>query len=84
MSLLQIERTLELAIGRLPPESQVDYKTLRNVRTDDGSGPLYGVMMTNSYGINKLYDGSDKDKNYGAVCKIGSRINHRYLASFIS
>ncbi len=83
-TMLQIERTLELAIARLPSESRADYKALENVRTDDGFGPLYGVMMTNSYGINRLYDGCDKDKIYGAVCKIGSRINHRYLASFNS
>jgi hypothetical protein len=49
-TLLQVERTLEFAIGRLPPESQADYKALQNVRTD-GSGPLYGVMMTNSYSM---------------------------------
>ena len=69
---------LEFAISRLPTKSQADYRALHNVHTADGSGPLLGIMKSNAYGTG-LYDSNQSSDvaQYGAVCKIGSRINHR-------
>ena len=83
MLILQSERMFELAIGRLPLDSQADYKALQNVYTGSELGPLNGISSANGYDIGDiLYNGSNKNNAYGAVCKIGSRINHRYLTSF--
>ena len=77
----EFELLLECAIGRLPSQSQADFKALHNSHTGDGSGPLLGIMRSNSYTIGNLYDGPDNAPTcaYAAVCKIGSRINHKYV-----
>jgi len=74
------ESLLEAAIAHLPSESQADYKALHNVHLGDLNlgGHLLGIALTNAYSIT-LY-GSDKTLINAAVCKIGSRINHRCLA----
>jgi len=73
------ESWLEAAIAHLPPESQADYKSLHNVHLGNLNlgGHLLGIALTNAYAIT-LY-GSNKTLN-AAICKIGSRINHRCLA----
>jgi len=78
--ILEFEKLLEFAIGRFPNEIQAEYKALHNAHTGDGSGPLLGVVRSNGYSIGNLYDGDDKTAVYGAVCKIGSRINHRFVS----
>lgn len=75
--MLEFESFLEYAFNRLPIESQADFKALHNAHTADGNCPLLGIMWSNGYGIGNLYDGSDGVGRYGAVSKIGSRINHR-------
>jgi hypothetical protein len=78
--MLEFESLLKYTIARLPSESQADSKALHNAHTADGSGPLLGIMRSNAYSIGNLYDGSNENANlarYRAVCKIGSRINHR-------
>jgi len=82
--MFEFNRMIETTISRFPPESQADFKNLHNAHTSDGSGPLLGIARTNNYGISNLYDGSDRDARYGAVCKIASRINHRYTISILS
>jgi hypothetical protein len=83
ITISEFESYLETAIARLPPKGQADFRALHNSHTDDGSGPLLGILRTNSYGINNLYDDlpddSNEDASYGAVCKIGSRLNHRWV-----
>lgn len=78
--MLEFETLLECTVARLSSESQADFRALKNAHTGDGSGPLLGIIRTNRYGIGNLYDGSNKDAGYGAVCKIGSRINHRCVS----
>lgn len=78
----EFESVLEFALGRSSSENQAAYKALHNAHTGDGSGPLLGIMRTNAYGIGSLYDGTDEVANYGAICKVASRINHRYVSMF--
>ena len=75
----QVESLLEAAIARLPPESQADFKALHNAHTDDLGCPLLGIVVTNCYGI-AIYDDPGKGLIHGAVCKLGSRINHRCVS----
>jgi len=77
VGMFEYESLLEKTIDRLSPQSQADFRALHNAHTGDGSGPLLGIIRTNGYGIDQLYDGSNQAAIYGAVCKIGSRINHR-------
>lgn len=81
ISKTEFEYFLRAAFDRLPPESQADFKALHNAHTGDGSGPLFGIMRTNSYSTG-IYDGSNEKLSYGAICKIASRINHRCPSSF--
>ena len=53
---------------------------LANSYTEDGSGPILGIVRTNGYQVPGLYDSGDEDDNagaYTAVLKVMSRINHR-------
>lgn len=78
----EFESVLETAVARLPPQDQADFKALHNAHADDGSGPLLGIARSNGYAIDSLYDSSNKRADYGAICKIGSRINHRHVSFF--
>ncbi len=77
--MFEYESLLEKTTGRMSSENQADFRALHNAHTGDGSGPLLGIIRTNGYGIGGLYDGSNETARYGAICKIGSRINHRCL-----
>jgi len=77
ITMSEFESVLETTIGRFPPEIQADFRALHNSHTGDGSGPLLGISRTNGYTTANLYDGSDKEARYTAICKIASRINHR-------
>ena len=77
--MFEYESLLEKTTGRMSSENQADFRALHNAHTGDRSGPLLGIIRTNGYGIGGLYDGSNETARYGAICKIGSRINHRCL-----
>jgi hypothetical protein len=47
LSLLQQEKTMEMVVGRLTEENKKAYKELYNFHTQDGSGPLFGILRTN-------------------------------------
>ena len=81
MWMSEFEMLLECAVGHFPNQSQADFRALHNAHTINGSGPLFGIVRSNSYTIGNLYDGPDDAPTctYAAVCKIGSRINHRYV-----
>ncbi|KAF8902873.1 hypothetical protein CPB84DRAFT_1678515, partial [Gymnopilus junonius] len=74
----KFELLLKLAMDRMDEEDQNAFLALRNCHKEDGSGPLLGILRTNGFGINKLYDGEERTdrKLYTGVTKIGSRINH--------
>ncbi|KAF8800127.1 SET domain-containing protein [Phlegmacium glaucopus] len=79
--LIEAEKMLEIAFGRMNDKDKKAYMGLMNSHQDDGSGPLMGILRTNRYGLDGLADGPDGAKvtsrmRYSAVCDKGSRINH--------
>ncbi|KDR71704.1 hypothetical protein GALMADRAFT_74705 [Galerina marginata CBS 339.88] len=76
---LEFERQLEMSMARMSPENRAAYKSLL-VHPKEGCGPLLGVIQTNSYGVDELFDGPEllpsSENVYAVVTKIGSRINH--------
>ena len=81
------EMSLEVAVGRMSARNQVAYKALENAHTEDGSGPLLGVVRTNGFGINideltRTTSGPNLPSIYSVVLKDGSRINHRCLFKY--
>lgn len=70
------ERQLRPAFERLEPEKQAAYRKLANSHTEDGSGPILGIMRTNSFGVDLDPNLSDEGK-VSVVCEVLSRVNHR-------
>jgi len=82
MAILQQERHLEMALGRMEPDSRAKFMALTNRHSDDGRGTLNGIFRTNGYAVHNLTDGEFEPNApnpfyYSAVCDVGSRINHR-------
>ena len=82
--LFEKELQMEVAVGRMDPQRREKFLALTNTHTEDGSGPLCGIMRTNLYECSELWDGDTKpdptDFNpygYSVLCDVGSRINHR-------
>ncbi|KAK0485898.1 hypothetical protein IW261DRAFT_1452639 [Armillaria novae-zelandiae] len=61
--LFEWEKQLEVAYKRMPEEHQKAFIALYNSHTQDGSGPIMGVMRTNAYGLGSRLE----DKWLGAV-----------------
>ncbi|RXW13223.1 hypothetical protein EST38_g12634 [Candolleomyces aberdarensis] len=68
---------------RMTSEERREFMSLANSHTHDGSGPVFGIVRTNGFGIEfrERLPGADRDfgmkmGGYGAVTKIGSRFNH--------
>ncbi|KAJ2929301.1 hypothetical protein H1R20_g7791, partial [Candolleomyces eurysporus] len=61
-------------------DDRKEFMSLANSHTNDGSGPVFGIVRTNGFGIDfgSALPGADKDfgSGYGAVMRIGSRFNH--------
>ncbi|KAK0461169.1 uncharacterized protein EV420DRAFT_1530686 [Desarmillaria tabescens] len=72
------EKYLEHAFNRMPKEYQTAFMALHNSHTQDGSGPLTGILRTNGYGLNGLHDeGRPGLKGaYSGVFNELSRLNH--------
>lgn len=84
LTLSEWEVLIETAVGRMWVDDQKAFKGLMNNWKDGGSRPLLGIVMTNSFGLENLADGPDDPEKetpgeamYGAIGKVGSRINHR-------
>jgi hypothetical protein len=81
--MFQREQQLEIAVGRMEPGRRAEFMALVNRRPEDGR--LNGIVNTNGYEVDNLWNGDvepdEGDRSnphrYGAVCGIGSRINHR-------
>lgn len=76
------EKILEAAVSRMSPTNQAAFKALANSHTEDGSGPLAGIIRTNGYGVGAIFDGPGIEAandacRYSVVGNIASRINHR-------
>ena len=83
----EIETDLEVALGRMSDQNQAVFKSLSNAHTDDGSGPLLGIMRTNAFGVNideltRTTSAANLPKLYSIVAHEGSRINHRCIFIF--
>jgi hypothetical protein len=76
--LFEWEKLLEICFNRLEPDNQAAFMALANSHTKDGSGPILGVIRTNGFEVDGLQD-SIPEGSYAAVCKIMSRINHRFV-----
>ncbi|KAF8886420.1 hypothetical protein CPB84DRAFT_1787544 [Gymnopilus junonius] len=81
VAMYEWEKQLEVAVGRMSKENQKAFKELENNHKEDGSGPLLGIVRTNGFSIEEIYDGEERTdvNSYGAILKLGSRINHSCL-----
>jgi hypothetical protein len=83
--LFEREQLLEVAVGRMEPERRAKLMALMNSHSEDATGLINGIIRTNGYAVNNLWDGDVKPNNedgssphyYSVVCDVGSRINHR-------
>lgn len=73
------EKVLRMCFERMPTENQEEFMLLHNSHRYDGSGPLGGIVRTNSFGL-KLRNREGVPS--AAVFKEGSRFNHRYVLGF--
>ncbi|KAJ6593425.1 hypothetical protein B0H19DRAFT_917505 [Mycena capillaripes] len=76
-TLNELERYLQIALGRMRPDAKAAYMALQNSHTEDGSGPAVGIMRTNGLCIDGLRPGMEEQVDmYSATCKEISRLNH--------
>ncbi|KAJ2935378.1 hypothetical protein H1R20_g1715, partial [Candolleomyces eurysporus] len=65
---------------QMTAEAKEGYMSLANSHKNDGSGPVFGIVRTNGFGIEfgEVVPGLDEDfrTGYAAVARIGSRFNH--------
>ncbi|KAJ8081764.1 hypothetical protein PM082_007610 [Marasmius tenuissimus] len=74
--LYEKERVLEQGFNNMSKESQDAYMKLHNCHLHDGSGPILGIMRTNSFSMEFLYD-ERYLLPYTGVFKDASQMNHR-------
>jgi len=55
--LLKREQLLVVAAGRMEPERRAKLMTLMNSLSKDGSRPISGIVRTDGYEVNNLWDG---------------------------
>ncbi|KAJ6593498.1 hypothetical protein B0H19DRAFT_22530 [Mycena capillaripes] len=76
-SLNESEKARKVCVDRMRPEDRVAFMELSNCHTEDGSGPITGIVRTNGLGISGLRPGvKGKLGRYSAVPKYISRLNH--------
>ena len=75
-SLAQWEKYLECAFNRMTEKNQAAFRALANSHTEDGSGPLLGVVRTNGFGIALDKNEKGEDQMYSAIYDHLSRANH--------
>src|SRR6266545_8155315 len=78
----EFEKVMEVAFQRMQEKDRALYMALYNSHTTDGTGPLLGIMRTNCFGVSALSVDDSDIMRYGAICKLGSRFNHRYMLVF--
>jgi hypothetical protein len=76
-AIFEWEKMLQGCFDRMEPENQAAFMTLANSHLEDGSGPLLGIIRTNGFEVGGLHDPMPEGE-YTGVCKIISRINHRW------
>lgn len=76
-AIFEWEKLLQASFDRMEPENQAAFMALANSHLEDGSGPVLGVIRTNGFEVAGL-DDPIPEGEYTGVCKIISRVNHRY------
>ncbi|RXW17136.1 hypothetical protein EST38_g8724 [Candolleomyces aberdarensis] len=81
ISLNHAEQFFQLMVEQqMTAEAREGYMSLANSHKNDGSGPVFGIVRTNGFGIEfgEVLPGLDEDykTGYAAVARIGSRFNH--------
>ena len=68
------EERLDIASKRMTDENRKAFMALANSHTEDGSGPILGIIRTNGYKVPGLYDGHEDDNTraYTAVLNVMS------------
>lgn len=77
MAFQQKEIDLKSALNRMDPDRRAAFLALANSHTEDGSGPLFGIVRTNSFGVRLKETGSSRELILSATCEVLSRVNHR-------
>ncbi|RDB28332.1 N-lysine methyltransferase SMYD2-B [Hypsizygus marmoreus] len=72
----EYEKVLEKMVGRMIPENRAALLALENSHTEDGSGPIFGILRTNGFGITFSREDEIEKDYYSAVFDQLSRINH--------
>ncbi|KAF5376480.1 hypothetical protein D9615_008624 [Tricholomella constricta] len=75
----EFEKCLENSLGRMLPENRAAFLALHNCHTEDGSGPIFGRIRTNGFGIIQKTEKSGLEAgDYGCVGVFNaiSRVNH--------
>jgi len=90
MKVMQVRREQQLdnAVRRMEPSRRAKFMALVNKNSEGGR--LHGIIRTNGYEVDNLWDGDIKpdehDRSnrhgYSAVCEFGSRVNHRCIYQF--
>ncbi|KAJ7188718.1 hypothetical protein C8R46DRAFT_1055588 [Mycena filopes] len=76
-ALNELEKSCEIALGRMVPEAREAFMALANCHTEDGSGPIVGRVRTNGLSLSGLRPGVKGEIGlYSAVAKAISRLNH--------
>ncbi|KAJ7647746.1 hypothetical protein FB45DRAFT_1052173 [Roridomyces roridus] len=76
-SLNELEKAEAIAVERMRPEDRKAFMALSNCHKEDGSGPVVGIVRTNSLALGGLRPGvTDEMGEYCAVPKDISRLNH--------
>ncbi|KAL0959204.1 hypothetical protein HGRIS_014483 [Hohenbuehelia grisea] len=75
------EKMMEPLLYRMDEEYKKQYMALHNSHLEDGSGPLIGIVRTNSFEISGLYDrgfseAGGREGGYLGVFNVLSRVNH--------
>ncbi|KAF7290114.1 SET domain-containing protein [Mycena chlorophos] len=71
------ERITKPALARMTEDRRDAFFKLHNSRTDDGAGPINGIVATNGLEWTNLHPGLTGGRgDYTAVCDLISRLNH--------
>ncbi|KAJ6593496.1 hypothetical protein B0H19DRAFT_1011015 [Mycena capillaripes] len=76
-SLNEGEKMRKVSVDRMRSGDRVAFMALANCHTEDGSGPVTGIVRTNGLGVSGLRPGVEGPlSQYSAVPKYISRLNH--------
>ncbi|RDB28336.1 SET domain-containing protein 5 [Hypsizygus marmoreus] len=79
----EYEKVLEFMIKRMIPENRAALMALANSHTEDGSGPIHGVLRTNAFATSLGKD-DGSGVSYSAVFDKLSRVNHSCVPNAVT